>query len=93
MKIDVYDTYVLTNDNTRMHFDVLVEQGTNPDNAKFYAQQWLATLGIKVNQIRQTNSQFCRTEDANLEVENTIANQCYAIHQLEGCPQPNILVQ
>ena len=46
MKLEVYNTYVVSNANDRMHFDVLLPQGSALEAAENYAMLWLNSIGV-----------------------------------------------
>jgi hypothetical protein len=81
MKIHVYDTHVHTTSGQYIHFDVLVSN-ENIKQVDQYAKQYLASLGVKVDNIKQSHCDFCHSEIANPEVQNNIANQGYSIIRL-----------
>ena len=78
MKIDVFDTHVYTKSGQYIHFDVLVNKD-NIENVDQYAKQYLAGLGVKIDNIKQSNCNFCHSEIANAEVQGNIASQGYSI--------------
>lgn len=88
MRVDVYDTYTPSLKGHTMHFDVLVPEGTNPDNAFEYAKEWLEKIGEDSKDLRQGLCNFCHSELARPIVERDIQNNGYYILQMEGCPNP-----
>ena len=86
MKVDVYDTYTQSLKGHTMHFDVLVPEGTSPDNAFMYAKEWLEKIGENSKDLNQELCNFCHTELARSNVEHDIQNNGYHILQMEGCP-------
>lgn len=81
MQIHVFDTHVMTTSGQYIHFDVLV----NDENVKQvgqYAEQYLASLGIKAESIKQSRCNFCHSELANLDVQDNITSQGHSIIRL-----------
>jgi uncharacterized protein YeaO (DUF488 family) len=86
MKLDVFDTYVTQDNGERMHFDVLLPQGSTKQQAEICAIQWLKNIKIPTNNIHLDRCNFCHSEVANSEIEQIVSGDGYAILQLEGCP-------
>lgn len=81
MQVHAFDTHVMTTSGQHIHFDVLV----NDENVKQlaqYAEQYLASLGFKVDNIKQSRCIFCHSEIANLDVQGHITNQGDSIIRL-----------
>lgn len=87
MKVAVYDTYVPKKDGQTMHFDVIVPDGTSPEAAIGFGQAYLKTVGQEGQPCSPKECQFCHTEEAGPEVEQSIRNQGYFILEMEGCPR------
>jgi hypothetical protein len=81
MQIHVYDTHVNTTSGQYIHFDVLVSD-KNADKVEQYAKQYLASLGVQVDNIKQSRCNFCHSEIANPEVQENIANHGHSIIRL-----------
>lgn len=81
MQIHVFDTHVMTTSGQYIHFDVLVDN-ENIKKVELYAAQYLETLGVKIDNIKQSRCNFCHSELADLEVQDSIANQGYSIIRL-----------
>ena len=81
MQIHVYDTHVYTTSGQYIHFDVLVAD-ENVKKVDQYAKQYLANLGVQVDNIKQSRCNFCHSEVANPEVQQNIANQGHSIIRL-----------
>ena len=81
MKIHVYDTHVDTSLGEHIHFDVLVND-ENISNVKKFADNYLVSLGVKPEQIKQDRCNFCHSEMANPEVEENIRNYGHSILRL-----------
>lgn len=81
MQIHVFDTHVMTTSGQYIHFDVLVDN-ENIKKVELYAAQYLETLGVKIDNIKQSRCNFCHSELADLEVQESIANQGHSIIRL-----------
>lgn len=81
MKIHVYDTHVHTASGQYIHFDVLVNN-ENIKQVDRYAKQHLASLGVEVDNIKQSRCNFCHSETANPEVQDNITRQGHSIMSL-----------
>jgi hypothetical protein len=81
MKIHVYDTHVHTTSGQYIHFDVLVTD-ENVKQVDQYAKQYLASLGVEIDNIKQSRCNFCHSEIANPKVQKNIASQGYSIIRL-----------
>ncbi len=81
MQVHVFDTHVMTTSGQHIHFDVLVNDENTKQVAQ-YAEQYLASLGLKVDNIKQSRCIFCHSEIANLDVQDNIASQGYSIIRL-----------
>ncbi len=87
MNIDVFDTHVTTADGRRLHFDVLLPPGQQ-DHASRYAKEWLKSINIEAEHIRQESCRYCHSEVAHPDIERRIEIDGYFIYQMEGCPSP-----
>jgi PP-loop superfamily ATP-utilizing enzyme len=81
MQIHVFDTHVMTVSGEYIHFDVLVDN-ENIKQVELYAERYLASLGVKIDNIKQSRCNFCHSELANLEVQESVASQGYSIMRL-----------
>lgn len=81
MKIHVYDTHVYTTSGEYIHFDVLVNDD-NISHVRKYADDYLASLDVKLDQIKQGRCNFCHSEVANPEVKENILAKGYSIIRL-----------
>ena len=88
MKINIFDTRVITHSGQLMHFDVLLPLGSSRDEAVACAIQWLKSIGVKKHRMHLEKCNFCHSETAAPEIEQSIANQGYSILEMEGCPSP-----
>lgn len=81
MQIHVFDTHVITTSGKHIHFDVLVDN-ENIKQVGQYAEQYLVSLGLKIENIKQSRCLFCHSEIATLEVQDNIAIQGHSIIRL-----------
>jgi hypothetical protein len=81
MNIHIYDTHVHTASGEYVHFDVLVND-ENIVQVKQYAEKYLASLGIPIDNISQSRCNFCHSEIANPEVQQNILMQGHSIIRL-----------
>ncbi|PKH52678.1 DUF2024 domain-containing protein [Tenacibaculum sp. Bg11-29] len=80
MKISVYDTYVPKDENTVMHFDILVEDKDTIENVYKYGKK-----GIPNFKLTTKECNFCHMEAAPEEVEQSIKEKGYYIIEMENC--------
>lgn len=85
MKIAVYDTYVKKKDGKKMHFDVVVPDGTSHEKALEFANAYLESVGQAGQPCGARECEFCHTEQATPEILNSIQSQGYHIIEMEGC--------
>lgn len=84
--IEVYDTYVRGRRGELIHFDVLVNPGTEKGLVEIYAKQYLVTQLNKINaDIDIVKCDFCHLESVTAQVKLVIEQNGYAIIPLEGC--------
>lgn len=88
MRIDVYDSYAKSSEGHDMHFDVFVESGTSAEIALNYGRAWLKSVGEPGDGLKQSRCNYCHTETANPNVQNSVEREGFFILQMEGCPQP-----
>ena len=81
MKIHIYDTHVQISAGQYLHFDVLVND-ENISQVKQYAEAYLESLGISVENIEQSRCNFCHSEIANPEVQKNISSHGHSIIKL-----------
>ena len=81
MQTHIYDTHVHTTSGQYIHFDVLVDD-KNVKNVEQYAKQYLASLGVQIDNIKQSRCNFCHSEVANPEVLQNIINKGHSIIRL-----------
>lgn len=81
MNIHIYDTHVRTVSGEYIHFDVLVND-ENINQVKQYAESYLASLGISIDNISQSRCNFCHSEVANPEAQQNILAQGHSIIRL-----------
>lgn len=81
MQIHVYDTHVYTTTGQYIHFDVLVSN-ENIKQVDKYANQYLASIGVQIDSIKQSRCNFCHSEIATPEVQQNITNHGHSIIRL-----------
>ena len=81
MRTLVYDTHVYTSSGEYIHFDILVDD-EHVDQVKHYAENYLTSLGIQSENIKQSRCHFCHSEIANPEVRLAIENNGHSIIRL-----------
>lgn len=89
MNVDVYDTYALTEDGHRLHFDVFLPAGCGAhcdEKAANIARTWLRSIGINPDRIELEQCRFCHTEAVNPAVSEQLELQGWFILPMEGCP-------
>lgn len=84
MKISVYDTYV-KNNNTVMHFDILVEESKTLEDAIAFGKEYLASKNLSDKQLTTNECKFCHMETAPTEVEKIVLRDGYYIIEMENC--------
>ncbi|AUP80170.1 DUF2024 family protein [Flavivirga eckloniae] len=85
MKVSVYDTYVPKDDNNRMHFDILVEEGESVENVYKYGKTYLNQKGIPDFELTTNECNFCHMETVSVEIEKEIRDKGYYILEMENC--------
>lgn len=85
MKVSVYDTYVPKNDNTVMHFDILVADEDSVENVYTYGKEYLHQKGIPNVDVTTKECKFCHMEIAPEEVEKEIKEKGYYIIEMKNC--------
>lgn len=85
MEIHVYDTYVKAADGHTMHFDVITNEKDH-DKAIEYGKEWLASVGEGDAVMTAKECQFCHTQGAPPQVEDSIKEKGYYIQKMQGCP-------
>lgn len=68
-----------------MHFDVVVPDGTSQEQALEFAAEYLVSVGQAGQQCGARECQFCHTEQATAEIQNSIRSNGYHIIAMEGC--------
>ncbi len=85
MKVAVYDTYVLRKDGEKMHFDILVPDGTEAEQAHTFGHAYLEEKGQGGQPLTAKECRFCHKEEAKPEVAKAIREKGYYIVEMEGC--------
>lgn len=86
MKVAVWDTYVKTENNIVLHFDIIVPENVKDEKTIFsYGKQYL--LEIKQDgKIHSNNCQFCHIEEPSDEVVKSIEEKGFYIYRMEDIP-------
>jgi len=85
MKVLVYDTYVPKDENTVMHFDILVKDGDSAENVYKYGKEYLDKKGVSDFELTPKKCKFCHMETAPKEVEDSVTKKGYYIIEMENC--------
>lgn len=90
MKVAIWDTYVLREDNKIMHFDILVPEKLKDEKIIFgYGKTYLKTKPFKTKKLTADECSFCHYENIKKEQKeklfNTIKEKGYAIIEFENC--------
>ena len=81
----VYDTHFTKGDGSRMHFDIVVLDGTSHQTVLQFGKDFLRSVGQGPPPLTTTNCEFCHKEQPNPASSEAISRQGYYIHKLEGC--------
>ncbi|WP_394201364.1 DUF2024 family protein [Shewanella waksmanii] len=84
MQIHVYDTHVKTAEGKYLHFDVLVDD-KNVSDVGHFVERYLQTKGIVAASVASASCQFCHSEAANSEVQQSIQTHGHYILPISGC--------
>ncbi len=86
MKISVWDTYVKKENNSTMHFDILVPSDVTDEHTVFkYGLHYLKTKSFKSDTLTAKECRLCHIETATEEMIASIAADGYAIIEMENC--------
>lgn len=86
MKVAVWDTYVIRNDNEIMHFDIIVPKELKDDKVIFsFGYQYLEGKDVKSELLSSKECAFCHIEDATKKMQMDIASKGYHIVEIENC--------
>lgn len=85
MIVSVYDTFVPKEDNTEMHFDILVEEGTSVEKVYQYGKAYLKEKIIADVELSTKECKFCHIETAPEKVQLEIKRKGFSIVELENC--------
>lgn len=89
MNVDIYDTYALTGDGRRIHFDVFLPAGCEhgcDEQAAGIARDWLRSIGLNPEQITLGQCRYCHSEVVNTDIGEQLTSQGWYILPMEGCP-------
>lgn len=86
MKVAVWDTYVVKNDGSRMHFDIVVPVALK-DAMQIYSfgKQYLAGKNEDGNKLSAEECSFCHIESVGEDIIKSIEAKGYHIIEMEGC--------
>lgn len=85
MEVSVYDTYVPRENNTLMHFDILVESSTSEKDVLLYGTDYLRRKNIGAAELTTKQCRYCHMEIAPPEVEEAINDFGFFIIEMENC--------
>jgi len=86
MKISVWDTYVKKEDDTIMHFDILVPSNVTNEQVIFsFGMDYLKNKPFKTNQLSANECRLCHIEQATKEMIASIEKKGYFIIEMENC--------
>jgi hypothetical protein len=85
MKVSVYDTYLVKDQNTMMHFDILVAQGTTDEKVFAYGQAYLKMKNLSSHSLTSAQCGLCHIEEASQVVKNDINKKGFHIIEMENC--------
>lgn len=86
MKVSVWDTYVKREDQTIMHFDILVPDNiTDEAIIHEYGRQYLAKKPFKTENLTSSECRFCHIEQAPLRIQEKILKTGFDIIEIENC--------
>lgn len=86
MKIAVWDTYVKRDDDSIMHFDIIVPSEVNNEQAIFsFGMDYLKTKPFQTNQLSANECRLCHIEYATEDMITSIEKNGYSIIEMENC--------
>jgi hypothetical protein len=85
MEVAVFDTYVKKKSGGYMHFDIIVAADTHYENVLTFGKDYLRTKVQASYHITPRECRFCHLEEVVPIWEQTIVQQGYYIHEIEGC--------
>ena len=88
MEIEVYDIPAKSENDSKIHFDVMLPIGGNEPTAKKKAKENVEKISENTRPIRLESILFYHTVTAKLEVEEKVAKDGYCIVPIENCPDP-----
>lgn len=89
MNVDIYDTYALTGDGRRIHFDVFLPAGCGnrcDEQAAEIARAWLSSIGLPPQQITLEQCRYCHSEAVTAKVSEQLKTQGWFVLPMEDCP-------
>lgn len=85
MKVSVFDTYVRKEDQSLMHFDILVPEDASFEQVKAYGKTYLEKKGLGGLSLTSKECRFCHIEEANPVLEAQLKASGHAIIELNNC--------
>lgn len=85
MKAAVFDTYVRREGKPKMHFDIIVPEGTEFASVQDFGQEYLQSKGLQGLQLSSYECRFCHIGAATPEMVQSIEGKGYFILEMEGC--------
>ena len=88
MEIEVYNTYVRSEEGTKIHFDVMLPIGGDEATAQDKARDFIEKISETAKSVQLESCRFCQTETAKPEVRKSVEQKGYCIVPIENCPDP-----
>ena len=86
MKVSVWDTYVQREDETIMHFDILVSSELKNEQIIFgYGKEFLKSKTFQTGDLSSNECKFCHIEQASNDIINSIKTNGFHIIEMENC--------
>lgn len=85
MKASVFDTYVRKENNSLMHFDIVVPEDTPFAQVQAFGKTYLESKKQGHLSLTSKECRFCHIEEANPVLENELINKGHAIIELQNC--------
>lgn len=90
MKVQIWDSYALSNDGRVLHFDIVVpESTTSAENVLQFGRDYLKHIGFSGSDFNTSRCQFCHVEEPSEEMIINIKNKSYDIIDL-GYIEPRL---
>lgn len=86
MEVAVWDTYVKRSDGKMMHFDIFVpSEISDKSKIQAFGNIYLSSKGFETESLMTSKCNFCHIEEASQDIVNIIAEQGFAIFEMENC--------